>query len=217
MLASKNISCDYEIIVVLNRCSDNTEAIARRFEVKIVREDSRNLAKIRNEGAKNAEGDIIITIDADSRMSKNMLSNIYKALNSGKYIGGGVPVKPERYSVGISLTILLINIALFITGLAGGLYWCFRKDFEAIGGFNEKLSFAEDIEFARRLKKYGKKQGKKFISLQDTFIVTSCRKFDRFGDWFFFKLLLFNGRDIERGFRGKDNSFTDKYFYDFKR
>jgi hypothetical protein len=34
------------------------------------------------------------------------------------------------------------------------------------------------------------KQGLKFITLPGVWIVTSRRKFDRFGDWFMFKILL---------------------------
>ncbi|MFO7674465.1 MAG: hypothetical protein R6V74_12220, partial [Lutibacter sp.] len=46
----------------------------------------------------------LVTIDADSRMSRNMLTEIDRLLRTGKYIGGGVAVWPERWSLGIVLT-----------------------------------------------------------------------------------------------------------------
>jgi glycosyltransferase involved in cell wall biosynthesis len=142
---------ELEVIVVLNRCTDGTERIARDFGATVVRDDTKNLAHIRNSGAAVATGDILVTIDADSWMSENMIIKVTRALESGKYIGGGVEIFPERCSVGIHATIALLKVLLFFTGLTGGLYWCYRKDFEEMGGFNEDLYIGEDLDFARRL------------------------------------------------------------------
>ena len=84
-----------EVIVAANRCTDRTEEIAREHGAKVVQDDSRNLAKIRNAAAQAARGEVIITIDADSRMSANMLTEIDRLLRTGKYVGGGVMVWPE--------------------------------------------------------------------------------------------------------------------------
>jgi len=213
--AAKPTGAEMEIIVVTNRCTDRTAAVARSRGAIVVADEQRNLAKIRNAGARRATGDVLITIDADSRMSANMLVEIDRALTSGKYIGGAVPVQPERWSLGIALAVFLLRAFLRLTGLAGGLFWCFRRDFEAVSGFNEELLVAEDLDFAKRLKAYGRRQGKAFVTLRKTHIVTSCRKFDAFGDWFVFRYMLFHGREVRRGIRGQDRSFPDRYFYDF--
>jgi glycosyltransferase involved in cell wall biosynthesis len=55
-----------EIIVALNRCTDRTEGIALKHGAKVVREDGRNLARIRNAAAKAATGEIIVTIEVVS-------------------------------------------------------------------------------------------------------------------------------------------------------
>ncbi|MDD4872492.1 MAG: glycosyltransferase, partial [Kiritimatiellae bacterium] len=145
--ASAAYPSEVEIIVVLNRCTDGTEKIVRDWGAKIVMNDDKNLAKIRNAGAKHATGEILMTIDADSWMSENMLQKIDRALQTGKYIGGGVHIGLERVSLGIILTGILLKMCLLFTGLSGGLYWCYRRDFEAIGGFNENLLVAEDLDF----------------------------------------------------------------------
>jgi glycosyltransferase involved in cell wall biosynthesis len=206
---------EVEVIVVLNRCTDATERIARQRGAKVVREDARSLAGIRNAGAKQAAGEILVTIDADSRMSPNVLDEIDRALATGKYVGGGVPIRPERTSLGIMLSFILLEIALLATRLAAGLFWCLRRDFEAIGGFNEKLPCAEDHDFAKRLRAHGRKQGRKFTTLRSAHIVTSCRKFDHFGDWHVFSLLLLNARKVYQGLRGEDLEFPNRYYYDF--
>lgn len=208
---------ELEIIVVLNRCTDSTEKIAVQYGAKTLNDDSRCLSRIRNKGVKYATGEIIITIDADSWMSKNMLIDIYNLLSANKYIGGGVKVFPERFSLGINVTFFLLNLSLLITGLSGGLYWCYKKHFDAIEGFNEELAFGEDLDFAKRLRKYGKKHELKYKTISSSFITTSCRKFDYFGDWFIFKLMLFDQIEIIKGIKKKSNKFADKYFYDFKR
>ncbi len=208
---------DVEIIVVANRCTDRTEAIALEAGARVVRNEDRCLSKIRNRGAEQASGDVLVTIDADSRMSPNMFVEIAKALSSGIYVGGGVKVIPERSSLGISITILIFELFVFLTGLCGGLYWCFKKDFDAVGGFNEKILVAEDLDLARRLKAYGKRTGRKFLYMKWAHIVTSCRKFDSFGDWAFFKFLFLDFARVIRLMRGKDSSLADQIFYDFPR
>lgn len=215
-LAAEPYPGDVEIIVVLNRCDDRTEEIARAAGAVIVREDAKNLSMIRNAGARQASGDIIVTIDADSRMSENMLQAVDKVLASRKYIGGGVRTFPERWSPGLFCTFVFLYVTLFFMRLAGGSYWCYRRDFEAVGGFPEQYHVAEDLAFAKRLSIYGKKRGKRFINLPGARLTTSCRKFDHYGDWYFFKILL-NPKPFAKSMKGEDTTFSDEFFYEFKR
>ena len=66
--AASRIDSEVEMIVILNRCTDDTEEIARRHGCRIVREDAKNLSLIRNAGVAAATGEIIVTCDADSQM-----------------------------------------------------------------------------------------------------------------------------------------------------
>lgn len=212
-VAAEPFAHETEMVVVLNRCTDRTEEIARSYGAKIVRNESKNLSMIRNAGVRSACGDIIVTIDADSWMSPNMLVEIDRLLSSGKYIGGGVLMYPERLSLGIAFTILLILPVLIRHGVSGGLFWCFRSDFEAIHGFDESLVSVEDIDFARRLKLHGKTRGKRFKTITKAHIETSCRKFDTFGDWYFAK----NPHLAWKLLRGRDVKAANGFFYDVPR
>lgn len=203
-----------ETIVAVNRCTDRTEAIALDRGAAIVREDARNLARIRNGAARAACGEILVTIDADSTMSANMLSEIDRALARGDSIGGGVSLIPERLSPGIVLTwLMLAPYALIRYRVSGGSLWCRRVDFDAIGGFDETMVSGEDLDFALRLKAYGKAHGKRFKTLWRASIHTSVRKFDALGDW---HLVLRPGL-IRTILRGKDQEAADKYYYDIER
>lgn len=209
--SAHSIPCHLEIVVVLNRCTDNTEEIARRRGCIITREDSRNLARIRNEGVKHARGELIITIDADSQMSKGMIAQVLKIMKNGKIVGGGVLILPERWSLGILFTyIALIPVALWY-GVSAGMFFCTRRDFEAIGGFNQLLASVEDIDFAKRLKVHGKKCNQRFRTIWQSYIKTSCRKFDHFGDWYF----ILHPKEMIRLFKGHDQELANKIWYDF--
>jgi glycosyltransferase involved in cell wall biosynthesis len=202
-----------EVIVVLNRCTDKTEEIAHGFGARTIREDARNLARIRNAGAHAAVGQVLVTIDADSTMSPGTLAAIDGALASGTTVGGGTPIRPDRSSAGIQVTLMLLNLALTIWQFSGGLFWCSLEDFEAIGGFNESLVSGEDVDFARRLKAYGEFVRRPFSTLRGAHIVTSCRKFDVFGDWCAVKYPLLMWRLL----RGKNQRAADSFYYDFER
>ena len=211
--AARHHCCNVEIVVALNRCTDATEYICRSHNAIIVTQDRKNLAKIRNTAASAATGDVIVTIDADSRMSVNMFDEIQKKLSTGRYIGGGVTIRLERMSIGIFMSLMTVIPVLLIHRISGGLFWCYRKDFKAIGGFNESLVSVEDIDFARRLKAYGKNRGKRFKTITQAHIVTSCRKFDAFGDWYLFK----NPRLVWNIMRGDNQKAADAFYYEVDR
>jgi glycosyltransferase involved in cell wall biosynthesis len=211
----RSFNVDPEIIVVLNRCTDRTGEIVNRLGAKTVVDNSRNLAAIRNTGIKNATGDVIVTIDADSIITKEYVSDLITNIKSEKFIGGGTRVDFNRKSPGIIATKMMLDVFVRLSGLACGAFWFYRNYYDAIGGFNEKLHFGEDIDFAKRLKKCGKSIRLKYgISGK---IVTSARKFDTYGDWYFFKLITFKQKAIKDSMSGRDLTFVNKYFYDFNK
>ncbi len=207
--AADNVMDEVEIIVALNRCTDQTADIAAGFQAVIVNEDRKNLARIRNAAARAATGDVIVTIDADSQMSRNMFVEIAAKLSAGKTIGGGVMIRPERWSLGIFMSLLTVLPFLLIHRVSGGLFWCYRRDFEAVGGFNETLVSAEDLDFAKRLKAWGKKRGQRFKTMTTAHIITSCRKFDTFGDWYLFK----NPGLVWKIMKGDNQKAADLFYY----
>ncbi len=71
-VASAQLDLPVEVVVVLNRCTDRTEAIAQEYGAVLAREDARNLARIRNAGGRASHGTLHITIDADSWMSPHL-------------------------------------------------------------------------------------------------------------------------------------------------
>lgn len=209
--ASKLLQNEVEIIVVLNRCTDRTEEIAKSYNCITIDNDDKNLSKIRNTGVEKARGEIIVTIDADTQMNEHMLTKVVQNLSSGKYIGGGVTGKFERMSLGIFVsTMLLIGPLLIKYGaISVGIFWCYKEDFKSINGFNEELLMAEDADFAKRLKVWGKKKRQKYGTIQNG-MITSSRKFDKHGDW----VLLRRPKLILAYLKGTDKHYADEAYYE---
>ena len=183
--------------------------VAEACGARIVFEDARNLSRIRNAGVATARGEVLVTIDADSRMSPTMLVEVLARLRSGRYIGGGVRVYPERWSVGIVCSILVVVPFLVWHGVSAGMFWCRKSDFDAIGGFDERMNCIEDIDFGQRLKRRGRQLGQKYGTIRTAWIVTSCRKFDQFGDWYFVRKPWI----VYRLFQRRQDT-VDEFYYD---
>jgi glycosyltransferase involved in cell wall biosynthesis len=212
--AATEVDGAVEVIVVANRCTDSTADLARAAGAIVVEDPSRNIATVRNAGAAVATGDVIVTIDADCVMSAPTFREIERLLGTGRFVGGGTKVVPERTSAGIRATYALMEVTVFLTRLGGGLFWCLRTDFEALHGFDESLLIAEDLDFARRLRVLGKQTGRRFTNIRTARITASCRKFDRFGDWHMFAMAL-QLREIRAVRKGTDTAWADRYLFDF--
>lgn len=203
-----------EVVVVANRCRDATAEIAEQAGAVVVANDARNLSAVRNAGAAAATGDVLVTVDADCLLSPFALADVAQLLATGRYVGGGTRVVPERRSPGIVATYAAVGLVTAVTRLSAGSFWCRRADFEAIGGFDEGLLVGEDLDFARRLRAHGRATGRRFTMLRSAPVVASCRKFDRFGDWHMFGLVR-QLPAIAASARGTDTTWVDRYFFDF--
>ena len=207
-----------ETVVVANRCTDRTAEIAEDSGAVVVINDARCIAQVRNAGVRASRGGIVVTVDADSAMSELALCEVRKILESGRYIGGGTPTRFDRMSVGIFFSAVYVAWNLIPVmlrnkaALSGGMFWFYRRDFEAAGGFDESLVSLEDMDFAARLNKLGVSMGKTYGTLKKSYIVTSARKFDMFGDWY----LIRNRKLTKRIFTGRDREAADAFYYDVR-
>lgn len=207
--ASKICPCEVETVVVLNRCNDLTEKIAKDSGAVIAHEDAKNLAKIRNAGFAASTGDVIVTVDADSRLHPQFLRIVLEKLEK-PIIGGGAFVVPERWSVGIVASAMMVMPYLAKHRVSYGAFWTTRESFAAIGGFNPDFVTIEDVDFAVRLRDYGLTLQKKWGTVWTAPLKTSCRKFDQYGDWH----LVRDPQFLKRAFHGRDEEIANEYWYD---
>ncbi len=164
-----------EIVVVDGNSTDNTRNIVKKFkEVKLLKTKPQ-LATQRNIGAKHATGQILIFLDADTRLPNEFLK---KVLN--KDIRVSCPIYlPYKSNFLINLVYLFFDLMFFIfqkvsASGAGSCIIVSNKLFTRLNGFNEAVKF-EDIEFIRRA------SGKAQFSILPIYIWVSDRRFRKYG------------------------------------
>ena len=212
--AQKVVPGRVEVIVVTNRCTDATAEIAAAAGARVVDCGARNISAVRNAGVAAATGEVIVTIDADSQMAPTALAEVERLLATGRFVGGGTRYRPERSSLGIRTTMLVVEVATALSRLSGAMFWGRAEDFRAVGGFNEELLVGEDLDFARRLRAHGRRTGRRLTKLKEAPMIVSTRKFDRFGDWHMFGMVR-QLPAVWRAMRGTDTAWVDHYFFDY--
>lgn len=212
--AAARVDGQVGIVVVANRCTDRTAELAMAGGATVVEHGGRCIAAVRNAGVAVATGEVVVTVDADCKMHPDTLRQVVEHLGSGRFVGGGTKVVPERRSAGITATYAVMEVLVAAARVGGGVFWTRRSDFDAVGGFDEQLVVGEDVDFARRLAAHGRRTGRKFTTLRSVPLTASCRKFDRYGDWHMFAMAR-ELPSVLRSVRGTDTAFVDKYFHDF--
>ena len=215
--AAEEYGGEVEIIVVCNRCTDRTAELAEAAGARVIFNEDRCIARVRNDGIAAAEGDIVMTIDCDNRMTRGTIAEAVKLLESGEYIGGGAPIRFERYSLPLFLNDILCEVSFRLTGLYCGIFWAEKSTFEAVGGF-EDIRAMEDAATAKKLRAYGKKQGKRYGCLVKNHLINSTRKYDDLGDWLYLRLMIENAGTLLKAALGDKSGLDglfDEMFYDY--
>jgi glycosyltransferase involved in cell wall biosynthesis len=177
-LASAN--CPSELIVVDNESTDATVEIALTHDARVITETEHNIAKVRNTGAANAIGDVLIFIDADTHVPQVLFRSIAEAMEDRKCFGGAVTVQYEPfrrkwlkyYVVGWKFWDHFFNMK------QGAAQFCRRSVFEEIKGYDETIFVGEDIQFYWRLARHARRNGRRLHYITDLKVITSSRRFD---------------------------------------
>lgn len=169
---------DFEIIVADSDSTDKTVKIAEQFGCQIVKGGLP--AKGRNEGAKVAKGDLLLFLDADNVfLPKNFLKTLLEKFERRNLGVASFPVYPngeriDKFFYGVyNLWVKLIQRFL---PHATNAVLTKREIHQKIGGFDEEIKLAEDHDYVRRAKKYGK-----FGFVETEAVSTSSRRFKRDG------------------------------------
>ena len=172
---------DTELIVVDNNSTDRTADLAREAGATVCFEPVNQIARARNTGAVAASGDWLLFIDADSFPTPALLSEVVALIDQDEVVGCGCIVRMEMPFWG-RLSIGLWNRISMTFRWAAGSFILSRADaFRQIGGFDQKLYASEEINFSRRLKRWGRKRGKSFVILRDHPLESSNRKVELYG------------------------------------
>ena len=172
--SARFIGQPYEILVVDDASTDATAAIARQNNGRVVSVNHRQIAATRNSGARAANGERFFFVDADTIVNPRVVAAALRAMDQGAVGGGGAAwIDPnESVPLYVRLLLLLAAFAPKLIGFTGGAFmFCTREAFQATGGFNERLYWAEEGGFALALKR----QGRFFVPWEH--VLTSGRRF----------------------------------------
>jgi glycosyltransferase involved in cell wall biosynthesis len=188
----------YEIVVCDNNSTDGTAEIASSKGAKVVFEPHNQIARARNTAARNARGEWLIFIDADTCLNPDVLKLVTENLGSGKVCGGGARMTfdGDIGRIGMSMCAQWNLLSRTFKLAAGAFIFCMKEGFIEAGGFNEKYYVSEELGFSRRLAKWGRTKGMKFVIITERPVITSSRKIDWYGQWrvlFQFVLLVIPG------------------------
>ena len=154
--AVEKLPCEAEIIVVDNNSSDRTSEVARSYNVRVVFEKENGIARARNAGAKEAIGENLIFLDADTTVSSALLGRAAELLSSGTLCGGGAVIEPDKPFPGAAQWLVGFwnGVSKRMKLAAGCFIFCPRKAWEETGGFDSSVYASEEIWFSRKLKKW---------------------------------------------------------------
>jgi glycosyltransferase involved in cell wall biosynthesis len=189
---------EFELIVCDNNSTDRTAEIARAAGATVVFEPVNQIGRARNTGAAKATGDWLVFIDADSQPSRELFLELQSVLEQEHFVGGGSTVVMDTDDAFARLAVRMWNRLSRATGWAAGSFiFCRAGAFRELGGFNEQLYAAEEIDLSRRLKRRGR-----MTILHRHPLRTSGRK-ARLYSWrellaLLFKVIVTGGRALRR-------------------
>lgn len=176
-----------EIIVVDGGSTDKTVEIAKRFTDKVFQIEERGISKGRNYGAKHAEGEILVFLDADVVVPHNFLEKVLMTFENAHILAATCHIMPTRpkfsefiyfflYNLLTRFSIAVLPKTRFKYGSRGEFMAVRRNGFFRVGGFNEEIACAEDCDLTFRLSRLGK-----FVFIEDLTVFESLRRVRRFG------------------------------------
>ncbi len=206
---------DYEIIVCDNASSDATSVLAAEAGARVVFEPKRQIARARNAGASRARAPWLLFLDADSWPDAALMGELMAVLDDDGVVAGGCTMRMEGVprTIGISLRVWNLTSRL-CRWAAGAFIFCRTDAFRIIGGFGLDFYVAEEIDFSRRIKRWGASQGLRFSILHRHPLLTSGRKGALYSQREMWSMMLSLLRHPRRFFRDRELLYL---WYDGRR
>jgi glycosyltransferase involved in cell wall biosynthesis len=201
-----------EVIVADNASTDATAEIALARGCRVASVEKRAIAAARNGGAAIARGEILAFTDADGVIHPATFDVVDAAISDPHAVAGATGVTMERWSVGIAATYAVGMLLIWMTGMDTGVVFCWRSDFAAVGGYDERRLVAEDVAFLRALKRHGRREGRRLVRPRGVKAVASTRKFDEHGEWHFLTRMPLVALRLLRDPAARPE-FLDRYWY----
>jgi glycosyltransferase involved in cell wall biosynthesis len=178
-------ACPSEIIVVDNDSRDKTKQITEAFGAKVFAEKEHNISKVRNTGAANSRGDVLIFIDADTLVPETLFKKIIAVMEDEKCLGGAAAVEYEDFERKL-MKFYLLGWKFWGTVFnmkQGAAQFCRKFVFEELEGYDQTIFMGEDVEFYWRLSRFARRNKGHLYFVEHPKVMTSARRFDKMSLW----------------------------------
>lgn len=192
-------SSGHEVIVVDGGSDDDTRPIARPLVDRLI-SSGKGRAIQMNTGARDANGDVLLFLHADTCLPPQADQIINKGLQASNRVWGRFNVRLSGSHFILRIIERMMNIRSRLTGIATGDQAIFvRRDvFRHVGGFTES-GLMEDIAISKKLLRHA---GSPLCLHQN--ILTSSRRWEQHGMiktillMWRLRLAFFFGRDTDK-------------------
>ncbi len=164
-----------EVIVVDGGSTDRTAAIVRATSARLVASPRGRAAQM-NAGAREAAGDVLLFLHADTKLPAGASRDIRECMADTRCVGGRFDIRLDSPRPLLRLVGRMISLRSRLTRVATGDQAIFarRAVFERLGGFPE-IPLMEDVAFSRALKKAGR------IACLRARVTSSARRWEKHG------------------------------------
>lgn len=174
---------DFEIIVVDSASTDDTKKIARSFGARVIRLEEPGVARARQAGFEAADGDIIVSTDADAISSPDWLQQIVAPFADPAVVGvfGTIELTGKRLWTSLGHTFFsgfqAVNLRVGRPLFCGPNFAVRRDAFLEVDGFRVNGEYpdeAEDVILAQKIKERGK-----IVFQMRNKVIVSSRRLDK--------------------------------------
>lgn len=170
---------DHEVIIVANGCTDNTEQLLKTQLSEKFRHLSlpqANVSVARNAGALNAQGELLVFVDADTQLAEDGLQKIKEEFTP-EYSVATTKTAPDTNSWKFKAALSFKNLynKTHIYQGCSGVLICRKKDFHAVDGYPPDIVLKEHRKLIQKLKEKGK------YKCINTTVTTSMRRYKEWG------------------------------------
>lgn len=190
--AVAQLSGSVEVVVVDGGSDDDTREIARAVGVKVIGSERGRGIQLQT-GAREALGQILWFVHADTIVPKESVEQIVEALSDPAVIAGNFNIHFSGSGRAVSfMTWLYPQLRRLGLWYGDSAIFVRREAYDRVGEF-KALAIFEDLDLVRELRRIGK-----FVHLSST-VVTSSRRFAEgsfvvtFTRWVFLQLLYWLG------------------------
>jgi glycosyltransferase involved in cell wall biosynthesis len=205
---------EFEVIVSDAQSKDGTNKIVKSFkeklDIKLLEAPPHGPAFGRNQGAKQARGSWLLFLDADVVIKDpNFVEKLwYKTLDKGwKTSSAQLKVLSGSFLGKIGHSQGYLNLMAHTKHPIFQGYCMFTEKavFEKLGGFNEKIKYGEDNDYATRSAKYG------FGFVKKLYYYVDPRRYQQEGLKLLFKNTKHELYRLTHGFSFEKNSATYEF------